>query len=87
MSHRLIKKSQQNRGKNIFILDLTATKRKKKKNWRKIKLINQTIKKEEKVKEQLMDKRKIRLMSSLWRLRKKLPIKEWKGNKTKNRIY
>lgn len=32
MSHRLIKKSQQNRGKNIFILDLTATKRKKKKN-------------------------------------------------------
>ena len=32
MSHRLIKKSQQNRGKSLFILDLTATKRKKKKN-------------------------------------------------------
>lgn len=87
ISHRLIKKSQQNRGKSLFILDLTATKRKNKKNWRKMELINQTFKKEGKVKEQLMDKRNIRLMSSLWRLRKKLPIKEWKSNKTKNRIY
>ena len=32
MSHKLIKKSQQNRGKSLFILDLTATKRKNKKN-------------------------------------------------------